>query len=308
MKRIKEFVRKYMIGLTFSFIICIVSVSAITYFPSNQTIYNNETTGMSSTNVQDAINELYSICFPKTGGDVIADLLPTHSNELYKDDKENIRYYGKNPNNYVNFNNELWRIIGIIDGKIKLIKAEHLGKYKWASNGKNNWNNSDLKSYLNGEYYNNIDENFRNMIAYENYYLGTPINNRGYLTASDFYEEERSDNVYSENPTNIKQYIGLMYPSDYGYAAGETCRLIALNDFDECVSINYLYITSEYEWLQTPDVNDSMAFTIRNNGSVGVDAFTVELYSWPIRPVLYLTNETIITGGDGSQNNPYTLG
>ena len=45
----------------------------------------------------------------------------------------NIRYYGANPNNYVRFNNELWRIIGVFGNNVKLVRSETLGKLSWDS-------------------------------------------------------------------------------------------------------------------------------------------------------------------------------
>ena len=74
---------------------------------------------------------------------------------------ENIRYYGSNPNNYVRFNNELWRIIGVFGDNVKLVRSETLGKLSWDSSkstindgyGVNEWSQSDLKNYLNTMYY-----------------------------------------------------------------------------------------------------------------------------------------------------------
>ena len=84
----------------------------------------------------------------------------------------NIRYYGSDPNNYVSFNNELWRIIGIFGNNVKLIRSEKLGDLSWDSSessvndgyGINQWGESkdtsgniyegaDLKVYLNKMYY-----------------------------------------------------------------------------------------------------------------------------------------------------------
>ena len=73
----------------------------------------------------------------------------------------NIRYYGSNPNNYVSFNNELWRIIGIFKDNVKLIRKDSLGWLSWDSSdgsinggwGVNEWSASDLKNYLNTMYY-----------------------------------------------------------------------------------------------------------------------------------------------------------
>ena len=73
----------------------------------------------------------------------------------------NIRYYGANPNNYVSFNNELWRIIGVFGNNVKLIRKDSLGSLLWDSSesrvnggyGVNEWSQADLQVYLNKMYY-----------------------------------------------------------------------------------------------------------------------------------------------------------
>ena len=85
------------------------------------------------------------------------------SNGLKKDNTpdQNIRYYGSNPNNYVRFNNELWRIIGVFGNNVKLIRSESLGDLSWDSSassvnggwGVNEWSQADLQVYLNKMYY-----------------------------------------------------------------------------------------------------------------------------------------------------------
>lgn len=77
------------------------------------------------------------------------------------------RYAGANPNNYVRFNNELWRIIGLVntpDGsRLKIVRNSSIGLYSWDSSennvngglGVNEWTRSDLMQLLNeGAYYN----------------------------------------------------------------------------------------------------------------------------------------------------------
>ena len=94
-------------------------------------------------------------------------------NSLMKDVGNNIRYYGASPNNYIYFNCsnysnqssstcETWRIIGVFDGKIKLIRNESIGEYSWdnknvstgAENdyGKNDWTDARLMKLLNPGY------------------------------------------------------------------------------------------------------------------------------------------------------------
>ena len=87
----------------------------------------------------------------------------THN--LMQDTAGNIRYYGATPKNYVYFNCdsypstncELWRIIGVFDGKIKLMRNEIIGSYSWDTSassvnsgyGVNEWSQADLMKLLN---------------------------------------------------------------------------------------------------------------------------------------------------------------
>ena len=89
-------------------------------------------------------------------------------NELYEYDgdglkidntpDENMRYYGSNPNNYVSFNNELWRIIGVFGENVKLMRKNYLGWFSWDTSesnvngglGINQWGES---TYEDGSYY-----------------------------------------------------------------------------------------------------------------------------------------------------------
>ena len=93
----------------------------------------------------------------------ISNLYDYDGEGLKKDNTpdQNIRYYGSDPNNYVSFNNELWRIIGVFGNNVKLIRKDSLGKLSWDSSassinggfGVNEWSQSDLKNYLNTMYY-----------------------------------------------------------------------------------------------------------------------------------------------------------
>ena len=128
--KIKEFSKKYLIGFTLGLLTSgIVVVCAATYFPSNQTTYDNGTTGMSATNVQTAIDELYNTGFPPKAGDTILDNVDivTSGDGLYKDEYEDGKYTykGANPNNYITFNDETAGWL-----------AHSIYKFRW--NNKNN--------------------------------------------------------------------------------------------------------------------------------------------------------------------------
>ena len=149
------------------------------------------------------------------------------SNGLKKDNTpdQNIRYYGSNPNNYVSFNNELWRIIGVFGNNVKLVRSETLGKLSWDSSessvndgyGVNEWSQADLKNYLNTMYYggtsvtcyngqnnqtttcptNTIDETSKSLIDNHLWNTGAPNYNELYDSTTksydtvEFYKAER---------------------------------------------------------------------------------------------------------------------
>ncbi len=92
----------------------------------------------------------------------------------------NLRYIGSNPNNYVSFNNELWRVIGVMnnvndefdkkESRIKLVRNESIGSYSWDSSesninggyGINEWSSSSVNQLLNEMYYNGINGTCKN--------------------------------------------------------------------------------------------------------------------------------------------------
>ena len=282
-------------------------------------------------------NETYLPGTPSEGSINIGGVeIPAESGNggIYEDEHGDFRYYGSDPNNYVSFNNELWRIMGVIDGKIKIVRNDALtpvttdnGVTIGTSNGfywnrvqqsgknYNNWEGSTLQTYLNGTYYNSINSTYKNMISEETYYLGgATSSNYQTLTASGYYDAERdSTQVYSgdsndPNPASTTQHIGLMYPSDYGYAAGESCLSTALNSYNSsCRNTDYLY-SGVYEWLQAPYASYSInAAYLDRTGYVYGLGTVVDLNAYAVRPVLYLNSNIQITGGDGSESNPFTL-
>ena len=178
----KDYIKKNIIGFIVGVILCMGSlVYAAVTFPSNEVSYDNTESGLSSTTVKGAIDELYNECILEPpASDTITDLLISNPDELYKDEHGDIRYYGANPNNYISFNNELWRIIGVINGKVKIIRNESIGEYDWDLNYSNDWNNASLKNYLNVDYYNSINKNYQKMISLETYYFGGSNRNNYY--------------------------------------------------------------------------------------------------------------------------------
>ena len=148
------------------------------------------------------------------------------------------------------------------------------------------------------------------MISPSTFYLGgSTSSNYNTLTASGYYNAERdSSQVYSGNPASTTQKIGLMYPSDYGYAAGESCLSAALYNYNSsCKNTDYLF-NSKNEWLQAPSASDSNnAANLSSTGLVKCFGNYVNYISYAVRPVLYLNTSVQITDGIGSQSNPFKL-
>ncbi len=258
------------------------------------------------------------------------------------------RYEGKNPNNYIWFNNELWRIIGVFDsashgqsGKnlVKIIRVDSIGGLVWDKSNTNDWTAASLMNLLNGAYLNGengtdsgycygysttvpsncdytsigINSTYRNMIANVKWYLG------GYsstsATAEAFYGYERGSTVYSGRPIEWEGKIGLMYPSDYGYSvlASSCARTTYLDSYNTstCAGESWLY-GQGFEWTLTPYSSDSNGvFYVYIHGNVLSSGHVYDdsaHYGFSARPVLYLDSSVYVKDGNGTMADPYIIG
>ena len=280
---------------------------------------------------------------PKTYlNDYIISLLESEQGTGKVVNENGYRYEGKNPNNYIWFNNEYWRIIGVFDSAshgqsnknlVKIIRDDVLDGLAWDKSNTNNWNTSSLKPLLNGAYYNaqdgtnsgycygysttatancdytkrGIQSGYRGMIASVTWHLG------GYsstsATTSAFYGYERGTTVYSGRPTSTTGYIGLMYPSDYGYSvlSSSCARTTNLGSYNsaKCAGQSWLY-GKGYEWTLTP--NSSYSSNVFNLHYYGYLYYFSARNGYGSRPVLYLDASVYKIDGDGSLNNPYIVG
>ena len=229
------------------------------------------------------------------------------------------RYRGANPKNYVTFNGETWRIIGVfptddgtgkIENRIKLIKDQSIGKKYWDTGNSNNWARpATLNTELNTTYLNSLDSTSKSMISNTKYYLGG--SNISGIQKDVMYQYERKINgstyYYESNPNSFIGKLGLMYASDYGYAVSDECTQTLYNyNNATCKNNNWLF-KSINEWL-LPQVasNSYRAFYVLSDGIVHRDI--VSDGQLAVRPVLYLISSAKITGGNGTSTNPYTFG
>ena len=381
LKRIFKFIKKnfkLVIAFSLGFVLAGTSVYAANTIYSKNVTYDNSNSGLDATNVQDALDETYSKCIPPTAADDIINLYNNGSSintvniggdtsnpqvklnatqGIMLDNNGDYRYYGANPNNYVTFNDEIWRIIGVFhdvdDGtgkketRLKIIRDEPIGKYSWdnkasgtgssdSSSGSNDWSDSALQIVLNnGVYWNRtsgkcpygqngattscdftstgLTEEAKSMIGNAKWNLGG-VSNLSNISSS-FYTSERGTTVYAGRPTEWIGKIGLMYPSDYGYATSggsttnrETClntKLSSWSNYDDCFNNDWLYNSSNTQWTITPTSSNSRAvFAVNSSGRLNS---TFAYSGSTVSPALYLSSNVKISGGEGTENSPYQL-
>ena len=322
------------------------------------------------------------------------------------------RYMGANPNNYVLFNCstdnieeqntstcEVWRVIGIVDGKVKIIRDTSIGIKSWGGIEKyfpqyheisahyyeaTEWEDSQLYAYLNTTYYNGLSNSAKDAIDESVWYLGDWTSDNTYYNYPDYepydsnngfsydgfggvqesiftegaYVGERSTNIdnwleqgtgVESNNHNIKSNgkVGLMYPSDYGYASSvcnssciattPTCNSLvgtyhlAATAFPnesfgydqsldrdysstECKNSNWLYKNID-EFTINPCTYDYCIHTISSDGYItSPHSESTYCLNWNgddsganVRPAVYLKT-TATFEGTGTSTDPYKIG
>ena len=186
-----------------------------------------------------------------------------------------------------------------------------IAAYRWnydasiSEYGSNNWTTSELNqinlntNYLN--YLNNLDSKWVNVIATTTWHLGSmkgPAH-----TVKLFYEGERNNAGYDDNPTTYRDEIGLMYPSDYGYAASPDNWATILGSYSSANANNWIYM-GLHEWtLTSHSSNIYIAFLLASGNLSSYSAGD----GFAIRPVFYLKSNVSISSGSGNSSDPYRL-
>ena len=212
----------------------------------------------------------------------------------------------------------------------------------------NDWSTATLKTELNGPYLSTllatsgVNSKLENSIVISKWHLGGANTtyesnyNKDTITTENWYKAERSpyatsgtlQNLYSGNPEYVFAQVGLMYPSDYGYATvgGSTtnkagCRAQALlnwdnSSFSDCKNNDWVFKSapfiydSEYEWLITPFSSGSNhAYYLYSTGIVGPSFYFSVGSQFDVRPTFYLDSSILkIVGGLGTKDNAYRIG
>ena len=248
-----------------------------------------------------------------------------------------------------------WRIIGILNTpegqRMKLIRTDSIGSYSWDNKasgtgsstseyGSSDWTDSNLKEVLNnGAYYNRtsgtcpsgkngattscdftsngLTEAAKNQIDTITWKLGgtSRYENSSNGLASHWYTYERGTTVYTGRPTEWQGKVGLMYPSDYGYATSggtsmnrASCLAKELYNWggaSNCYYNDWLYNSSIHQWILAPYLSRSyLVFIVFNTGDV---SYSYAYGQAAIRPSVYLKSDVSILGGEGTLENPYEL-
>ena len=249
------------------------------------------------------------------------------------------RYAGSDPDNYVCFgsdestcpNDNLYRIIGVFNNQIKLIKYDYansnllgtdgeysgytylkssyskykgsltsVDRYYWNNTEKtNSWNASLLnKTNLNINYLNNIGSKWSNMIVTNNWRVGGYYSNKA--TSKVIFQHEMSSSIISSAK------VGLVYASDYGFSVDPTIWTRALYEYSssDITKLNWMYMGMSESTITPTTASSSSMFYIQADGDLLNDEV---IYDHAIRPTFYLNNSVIKKSGDGTKTNPYRI-
>ena len=242
-----------------------------------------------------------------TSGGLMNDKLGGTTTSL---DGGNIRYYGANPNNYIYFNCsdysnqssstcETWRIIGVFEGKLKLIRNKSIGYHSWDNKdtstgaetnlGKNDWTTARLMKLLNPSKYYTVDSNDNNLgqILYYNGASGKCYSGQNNATVDcDFtstgIKNNTTRNMIAETTYNLGGWNGSsIYPNQiYGYERGTKVytgrpttwkgkiALAYISDYGYAVDLNQCKDKTLNNYSDsTCTSNNWMKTIITNNGS-----------------------------------------
>ena len=262
-------------------------------------------------------------------------------------DGGNIRYYGANPNNYIYFNCsdysnqtsstcETWRIIGVFDGKLKLIRGSQIGKYSWDNkntstgaennSGKNDWTTARLMKLLNPRDYYKVDSNDNNLgqSLYYNSASGKCYSGQNNATVDcDFtstgIKNAETRNMIAETTYNLGGWNSNSVYSNqiYEYERGTTVYSgrpttwkgkIALaypSDYGYAADLNQCKDKTLYDYdNRTCTSNNWMKAIITNNGSNTGWLLTPNsgnsYYAWYVDSVGYVSNYSIAYSAFGA--------
>ena len=227
------------------------------------------------------------------------------------------RYAGANPNNYVCFGSSesicpdanLFRIIGVFENQVKVIRVKSESSQMWNKSVSNTWSTSGLNTYLNGTYLTSLG-NLSDKIAITTWKVGGNIHeNIVKVTPSVAFQNEI---IGTAESATFNAKIGLMYVTDYYYAASPSAWTLvgynesdATKDYRAATSVNWLYLRN-HEWTITRvSDNSQTVFLVGAEGNTfSYLAFDLEC---EVRPTFSLEPSVTYVSGSGTMDNPIRI-
>lgn len=220
--------------------------------------------------------------------------LVTSGDGLYSDNGKYV-YKGTNPNNYLDFNGEKWRIISKEnDNSLKIMKVNSLNNMAWDSSNQINYSKSSLNTYLNNTYLNTLDQT--NIVS--------KLFNIGTISDTNLTEQ-----IKNESTLTFDSKIGLITVSEYLKANSNISLCTTLSSVrthvNECKTTNWMIPKTGKMWTATPYtpiyitvVSSDSNIEINNNPS----NTNIGVY-----PALYLSSNVSLTG-TGTETNSFKIG
>ena len=197
----------------------------------------------------------------------------------------------------------LFRIIGVFGDKTKVIRAKSVGNKQWHTSESNTWSTSSLNTYLNGEYLTSLGT-LADKIATTTWKVEVAG------ARNDIYLNDVPKIAYqyevgsSASSTTVDKKIGLMYVTDYGFAADSSGWTKYLMDYNSNTSKNWLYLGSDEWTILSSRGGTDLAFYVDSTGNVGRSDVT---NSNAVRPSFNLLSSTTYVSGSGSMSDPVRI-
>ena len=193
--------------------------------------------------------------------------------------------------------------------------GERIGVYYWnykaTGSATNTWSTSLLnKTNLNTNFINNIGTTWANKIATVTWKVGgNTWANIGTKTSSVAYTNEITNPVTTNTTDNATTYsakIGLMYVSDYGFAASPDAWTLTMSSYNNTTATNnnWMYM-GLYEWtISRYADNSGSAFGVSIDG--GVHSYYVD-NNYGVRASFNLESSVSYVSGSGSMSDPIVI-
>ncbi len=199
----------------------------------------------------------------------------------------------------------LFRIIGVFGNQTKVIRAKSVGYQQWHTSADNTWSSSSLNAYLNGEYLTSLGT-IAEKIATTTWKVGGGSGSN--ISASVPKTAYKNEVGSSASTTIIDKKIGLMYVSDYGFAASPSAWTKILGDYDgtdangtSIKTINWMYMGYNEWTISRHSDNTNSAFFVNSTGNVlGSNVRSDN----GVRPSFNLESSVKYVSGSGSMSDP----